>query len=219
MAGRKKSTRKKATTKKTAPARKGGRKKATRAGGAPARAKKAPARKPAAAARKPASAAAAKQPAPPLTAEQVARRIVRMTVHPETLDLQALYAPSCTSREASGDVAEGIEAIEQKFAAFESMVRDQRWKARNTWVRGSRICIEWQGEIETTDGRSIQLDEVAVHELKGGKIVAERFYYDPALLEPPGTGRRPGASPGAAPGPPPVMPDLDGPSPIDPLDL
>ncbi len=205
MAGRKKSTRKQATPKKSAPARGGARKKAAKTSSASARAKKAPATR--------------KQATPAPTAEQVARRIVRMTVHPETLDLRAIYAPACTSREASGDLAEGIEAIEQKFTAFASMVRDQRWKARNTWVKGSRVCVEWQAEIEMTDGRKIQLDEVAVYELKGGKIIAERFYYDPAVLAPPGGGRQASDPRPIPPGPPPVMPDLDTPSPIDPLDL
>ena len=35
------------------------------------------------------------------------------------------------------------------------------------------------------DGRTVQLTEVAVHEIKDGKIQSERYYYDPSALAPP----------------------------------
>jgi ketosteroid isomerase-like protein len=35
------------------------------------------------------------------------------------------------------------------------------------------------------DGRTVKLQETAVHEIKNGKIQSERYYYNPAALAPP----------------------------------
>jgi hypothetical protein len=88
-------------------------------------------------------------------------------------------------------------------------------------VQGETICIEWHGELELADGRRVVLDEVAIHELDGGRIANERFYYDPSVLAPPAErGKPPTRKREPAGGPPPVLPEFDGsPPPIDPLDL
>jgi ketosteroid isomerase-like protein len=39
--------------------------------------------------------------------------------------------------------------------------------------------------VKTRDGRTVNLREVAVHEIKDGKIQRERFYYNPMDLAPP----------------------------------
>jgi ketosteroid isomerase-like protein len=169
---------------------------------------------------KPAARAGARAAATP---EQVAQKLVKLTIAGGPFDLEALYTDDCISREATGEPTRGRAALEAKFKGFEAMVRKQRWKARHVFVSGNTVCIEWQGQLELADGRRVALDEVAIHELHGGKISAERFYYDPSVLAPP-TGARRGGSTGGKreppAGPPPVMPEFDDkPPPIDPLDL
>jgi len=39
--------------------------------------------------------------------------------------------------------------------------------------------------VNTRDGRTVKLPEIAVHEIKNGKIQNERFYYNPMALAPP----------------------------------
>jgi hypothetical protein len=48
----------------------------------------------------------------------------------------------------------------------------------------------------------VTLEEVAIHEIRGGKIVAERFYYDPSVLFPPAP-----PEPEAVAPPPPAEPE------------
>lgn len=117
--------------------------------------------------------------------EALARKLVRLTNQPDKIDLDELYAEDCVSREAAGDEVTGIDGVRQKAQFWDSLVASQKWTAQNTFVRPNRICIEWQAKVHLRDGREIELNEVAVHEVRAGKIVAERYYYDPAIMAPP----------------------------------
>ncbi len=222
MAARKKTTKKVARKKASA----------TRAPGK----KAAPKRKTAASRKTP---AVAQQKASP--AELLARKLVRFANQPEKLDLEEIYAQDCVSREPQRPAVSGIEGVRAKGEQWESMVESQTWRARNTFVKGNRICIEWHAEVRLRDGREFELEEVAVHEVKGGKITAERYYYDPSVLAAPAQAEpasddddatrvlpvaRPEEAPALAaelaePPPPEVAEEIvpQGTPPLDPLDL
>jgi ketosteroid isomerase-like protein len=113
----------------------------------------------------------------------VARRIVRATQKPG-FPFVTLYAPDCTSAEPRGEPARGHAGIEEKNARWAQMQTSTHWKARNVWTGRNTVCIEWDGEVTLRDGRTVSLREIAVHEIKNGKILHERFYYDPGALAP-----------------------------------
>ena len=116
--------------------------------------------------------------------EALARKIVRATNVTE-FPLRAFYTEDAVSEEATGDVSRGIAGLEDKLKRWEQMQSGTKWKARNVWTRGNTICIEWDAAVTMRDGRTVQLREIGVHEIKGGKIKAERFYYNPMQLAPP----------------------------------
>jgi hypothetical protein len=120
--------------------------------------------------------------------ESLARKIVRMTQKPNfaPADLSALYTEDCTSQEASGQIALGLDGLEDKLKWWEQMQSGTTWKATNVWVGPKTICIEWDATVNVRDGRTVNLHEVAIHEIKDGKIQKERFYYNPTALAPPG---------------------------------
>jgi hypothetical protein len=120
--------------------------------------------------------------------ESLARKIVRMTQNPNfaPADLRVLYTEDCTSQEASGQIALGLDGLEDKLKGWEQMQSGTTWKATNVWVGPNTICIEWDATVNLRDGRTVPLHEVAVHEIVGGKIQKERFYYNPMALAPPG---------------------------------
>jgi len=116
---------------------------------------------------------------------ELARRLVELTVNHEDEKAFAFYADNVESSEAGMPAAVGIDAIKQKFAMWRGMVSDSTWQARNVWVDGSAIIIEWGGRITfAATGKQVNFDEVAIHEVENGKIVRERFYYDPSVLQP-----------------------------------
>ena len=115
--------------------------------------------------------------------EALARKIVRATSLPD-FPFRDLYTEDAVSEEATGDVSRGISGLEEKMRRWEGMQSATKWKARNVWCRGNTICIEWDADVTMRDGRTVKLREVGVHEIKGGKIAAERFYYNPMQLAP-----------------------------------
>jgi hypothetical protein len=80
----------------------------------------------------------------------------------------------------------------------------QTWRPRSILAKGNTVMIEWDADVTLRGGRKVSFKEVAVHEIKAGKIAAERYYYDPAQLAPPSVGARLGGTmtetrPGSAP--------------------
>ena len=113
-----------------------------------------------------------------------ARKIVRAAQDPARFDLRDLYAEGVVSCEATGDVATGIAGLEAKLARWESMQERTEWKPRKVFTDVNAICIEWDATVHLRDGRVVPLAEVAVHEVRDGKIVSERYYYNPMALAP-----------------------------------
>jgi hypothetical protein len=119
--------------------------------------------------------------------EAFARKIIKATSQPD-VPLRELYAENCTSTEGNGQTVTGIAGLEEKLRRWESIQSGSQWNARNVWTGKNQICIEWEGVVNFRDGRRVNLSEIAVHEIKDGKIVAERYYYNPAALAPPASG-------------------------------
>ena len=151
------------------------------------RSSKKPARAKKSARRAPAKRKAAPKQAAASGIEALAKKIVRMSqgAHFGPDEIRALYNPDAVSIEASGQSAVGYAGLDEKMKGWQMMATEMKSKARNVWARGSTICIEWDSTVTTRDGRTLQLREVAVHEIKNGKIQSERYYYNPAALAPP----------------------------------
>jgi len=159
-----------------------------------AKAKKRSSKKPArsktarrAPAKKKAASKAAPKKAAPSGIDALAKKIVRMSQGPTfgAVEIRALYNPDCVSIEANGGTAVGYAGLEEKMKGWEQMTSSMVSKPRNVWTGRNTICIEWDSTVTTRDGRTVQLRETAVHEIKNGKIQSERYYYNPAALAPP----------------------------------
>lgn len=115
---------------------------------------------------------------------ELAQRIVDLTIANDEPGMLALYDANVESREAGAEPSVGIEAIKAKFQMWQTMVTDAAFTPVSILADGTTIVIEWSGRVTlAASGRLAQLDEVAVHEIRNGKIVRERFYYDPAVLQ------------------------------------
>jgi ketosteroid isomerase-like protein len=116
-------------------------------------------------------------------AEALARKIVRVSNDPD-FPFVELYTEDCVSTEATGETFRGHEGLAEKMKNWESMQQGSTFRPRNVLVKGNVICIEWEGTVHLRDGRTVALHEVAVHEVRGGKIVSERYYYNPLAMAP-----------------------------------
>jgi ketosteroid isomerase-like protein len=115
----------------------------------------------------------------------LAQRIVNLTIAHDDDASFALYADNVVSTEMGMPPVAGIDAIKQKFAMWRGMVSDSTWEARNVWIDGNAIIIEWIGRVTfAATGKQGEMHEIAVHEVADGKIARERFYYDRSALQP-----------------------------------
>jgi ketosteroid isomerase-like protein len=153
--------------------------------------KKAPAKKKAVAVAKPKAAAPAKVVTRTVTTDRneklrgLAQRIIDVTVANDEAGMFALYDPAIESQEANNPPVRGLEGLRAKFAQWGEMVSDGAFLPRSVAADGKTIVIEWDGRVTLrTSGRLVELREIAVHEIEGGRIVRERFYYDPSALQP-----------------------------------
>ncbi|HKC51610.1 MAG TPA: nuclear transport factor 2 family protein [Myxococcota bacterium] len=121
----------------------------------------------------------------PTPTEELAKRIVAAMDDEFNIDLGKLYTEDAVSEEPAGGTVTGLQSLRSKLAGWLAGLRTASWKARHVFVSGKTIAIEWEADITFKDGRQMKLVEIAIHEVRGDKIFAERYYYDPRALMPP----------------------------------
>jgi len=121
----------------------------------------------------------------PTPTEELAKRIVAAMEDEFNIDLGKLYTEDAVSEEPAGGTVTGLQSLRSKLAGWLAGLRTASWKARHVFVSGKTIAIEWEADITFKDGRQMKLVEIAIHEVRGDKIFAERYYYDPRALMPP----------------------------------
>lgn len=95
--------------------------------------------------------------------------------------IERFYAPDATMQENLGPVRAGLPALlENERAALARVTSICLERVDSLVVDGERAAINWVFIITDTEGRKVRLDEIAYQRWQDGKIVSERFYYDPA---------------------------------------
>lgn len=95
-----------------------------------------------------------------------------------------IYADDVESIEMNQPATVGLDAIRQKLEGWNNMVSNPKFTAKNVWVDGNTIIVEWVGDVTmNASGKQAILREIAIHEIKDGKIQRERYYYDPQALQ------------------------------------
>ena len=74
--------------------------------------------------------------------------------------------------------AEGLEAIKQKGAAFNQMVEEMHsGYSTEPVVAGNHFTVAMGMDVTMKGMGRSKMDEVAVYEVKDGKIVKEQFFF------------------------------------------
>lgn len=114
----------------------------------------------------------------------IADRIIDLTTSDQGDAIFGIYADDVESVEMNQPPTVGHDAIRAKLEGWNSMVSNPKFTAKNVWIDGDTIIIEWVGDVTlNASGKPATLREIAVHEIKDGKIQRERYYYDPAVLQ------------------------------------
>lgn len=120
-----------------------------------------------------------------MTTQDVANRFNEMAQTGQWQKIQEeLYADNCVSIEPPHAAAmgmgnaEGIEAIRKKGEAFGAMVEEMHGGYTTAPVVSGRFFSVAMGMDVTMKGAGrLNLDEVAVYEVKDGKIIKEQFFF------------------------------------------
>jgi ketosteroid isomerase-like protein len=94
--------------------------------------------------------------------------------------IEKFYAADASMQENGQAPRVGLPALlenERKALARFKIIHQKR--AASYVADGDRAAINWIFEITEQSGRRYILDEIAYQEWRDGKIVRERFYYDP----------------------------------------
>jgi ketosteroid isomerase-like protein len=115
---------------------------------------------------------------------ELAQRIVDATAMGDETGIVALYADEAESTEVGMPPISGIEGLREKLANWQKTVTGATWRARNVWIGGNTIIIEWNARVTlSASGKTVDFSEIAVHEIENGRIARERFYYDRSALQ------------------------------------
>jgi ketosteroid isomerase-like protein len=95
--------------------------------------------------------------------------------------IERFYAADATMQENQDAPRCGLEALLENERRVLRAVPDIHVARVDSFlVDGNRAAINWVFAYTNSAGQRIELDEVAWQEWRDGKIVRERFFYDPA---------------------------------------
>jgi SnoaL-like domain len=118
-----------------------------------------------------------------MTTQEVADRFNELSQQGNYKQIQEeLYADNAVSIEpatAHGlQSVEGLEAIKQKGEMFNSMIEEMHGGySKEPVVAGNHFSVAMGMDVTMKGAERSQMDEIAVYEVKDGKIVKEQFFF------------------------------------------
>ena len=117
-----------------------------------------------------------------MTTAEVANKLVGLCREGKHMEaIQALYGDDIVSREMPGSPNEVTTGIKDVFAKsenwFENLAEWHGGGLSDPVVAGNHFTTKMTMDATFKDGNRVQMDEIAVYEVKDGKIVNEQFFY------------------------------------------
>jgi hypothetical protein len=120
-----------------------------------------------------------------MTTQDVANRFNELAQTGQWNQIQdELYADNCVSIEPPKAAAmgmgnaEGKDAIKKKGQAFDAMVEQVHGGySKEPQIAGNHFAIAMGMDCTMKGAGRVKMDEVAVYEVKDGKIVKEQFFF------------------------------------------
>jgi len=118
-----------------------------------------------------------------MTTQEVAERLTHLCKQSKWGEaLDELFSEHAVSIEPPGSPApqtvEGLEAIKQKSKMFESMVEQVHGGyVKGPIVAGNRIALGIGMDATMKGTGRMNMEEIAIYEVKDGKIVKEQFFF------------------------------------------
>ena len=91
------------------------------------------------------------------------------------------WADSVVSLEPFGEMAvtRGIAAVRRKGETWSHAHEVHGVEVSGPYVHGDQFAVRFHMDVtQKATGERVQMDEIGLYTLKGGKIVEERFFYE-----------------------------------------
>jgi ketosteroid isomerase-like protein len=118
-----------------------------------------------------------------------------MSIKPQVLDLIGLvengqmleamnryYAENVAMQENVSPPTVGFAENYAREEAFYGSLAALKFNLVSVVVEGDRAAINWVFDYTTAEGTQYRMDEIAIQTWRDGKVVHERYIYDPGSL-------------------------------------
>jgi len=118
-----------------------------------------------------------------MNTQEIADKLVQLCREGKNMDaINELYADNIISLEAVGspmERTEGIDAVKAKTEWWHSTVVEVHGgEVSDAVVAGNFFSVSMKTDVTYKEHGRVMMEEVAVYEVKDGKIVFEQFFYN-----------------------------------------
>lgn len=98
--------------------------------------------------------------------------------------LKEFYHPNAVMRENLLPPRVGLaKSLERQEIAMRMTSKIHEVKIVSILVDGDHVAMECHAEWDTSNGERIRIEQMSLQTWQDGKVVEERFFYDPSPLE------------------------------------
>jgi hypothetical protein len=116
-----------------------------------------------------------------MSTQENVKQLISMVVAGKFVEaIEQFYSDGASMQENNGPPRIGLAALVQNERIALTRMSQLHTTAASHVVDGDRAAINWVFEFTDPQGNRRRLDEIAYQLWRGGKIVEERFFYDPA---------------------------------------
>jgi len=119
-----------------------------------------------------------------MTTQEIANELVSLCSKGKFMEaVQALYSPDIVSVEAApgpdgAREVKGIDAVRGKGVWWMENHEIHNTSVEGPLVAASHFCVRFKLDVTfKPTGKRMEMDELGIYEVKGGKIVREEFFY------------------------------------------
>jgi len=121
-----------------------------------------------------------------MTTIEVANRLVELVKAKKEVEaMDELYHPDIVTVEPAGEMREGkgIDVCKKKAEWFNSMFENHGVEILGPYPNEDKFAVHYNYDLTAKEGgHRFNMLEVALYQVADGKIVWEKFYYDPSLM-------------------------------------
>jgi hypothetical protein len=120
-----------------------------------------------------------------MSVKENVQKLISLAEQGEFLEaIQTFYAEDATMQENNAPPRAGLPALLENERRVLASTKEIKTRVDSFVVDGNRAAINWVFEMTNLKGEKHTLNEVAYQLWQDGKIIREKFFYDPAQMTP-----------------------------------